>query len=162
MAMRVTKVDVWAGDLTDQPGGLDRVLSALADAGADLQCVIARRHEGQPGRGELFVSAIRGKRAQTAAQSAGLRPAADVPTLRVEGADAPGMGHRITQAIAEAGVNLRGCSAMTDGKAFVAYFGFDDVDGMSRAMTAIKSVDKGGRAKAGRTARRRASARRSR
>ena len=43
MAVKATKVQVWAGDIPDQPGGLDAVLSQLAAAGADLECVIARR-----------------------------------------------------------------------------------------------------------------------
>ena len=43
MALKVTKVDVWAGEMQDQPGGLAQILEALASARASVDCVIARR-----------------------------------------------------------------------------------------------------------------------
>ena len=67
MAVRITKVDVWAGELEDQPGGLARVLDALASGGARLQCCIARRQPDKPGRGIAFVTPVSGARAQDAA-----------------------------------------------------------------------------------------------
>ena len=43
MSLTITKVDVWAAEIDDTPGGLAKLLGALAGAGADLECVIARR-----------------------------------------------------------------------------------------------------------------------
>jgi hypothetical protein len=37
MELSVERVDVWAATIEDKPGGLAKVLSALRDAGADLQ-----------------------------------------------------------------------------------------------------------------------------
>ena len=140
MAIRVTKANVWAGEIADQPGGLDRTLAPLAEAGANLECVIARREHGAPGTGVCFVSPVRGRKAEDAAVAAGFSPANDVPTLRVEGSDRPGLGHRITRAVADAGVNMRGLSAMTLGGQFVAYLGFDDAAAADRAAQAIRGV----------------------
>jgi hypothetical protein len=142
MALKITKVDVWAGEIPDIAGGLARKLEALADARASLACVIARRQPERPGTGVVFVSPVKGKKAQAAAQAAGLSLASDIATLRVEGPDKPGLGSRLTRAIADAGINLRGLSAAVLGNKFVAYFGFDNDDDASRATKALKSVKK--------------------
>lgn len=139
MALQVTKVDVWAGEMADQPGGLARILEELADAGADVECVIARRQPDKPGTGTVFISPISGARAQKAATAAGLSKAANIATLRVEGPDKPGLGGRLTRAVADAGVNTRGVSAAVLGNKFVAYIGFDSADDANRAAKAMKS-----------------------
>src|SRR5207249_8682740 len=100
---------------------LDKVLGAVAEKGASLECVIARRNPDKPGTGTVFVAPVKGKKIQDAARAAGLSPAANIATLRIEGADKPGLGHQITKAIADAGVNLRGLSAAVVGNKFVAY-----------------------------------------
>src|SRR5205085_7256942 len=121
MALKISKAEVWAGDIADQPGGLSDVLQRLGDAGARLECVIARRQEHRPGRGVVFVTPVRGKRVQDAARAMGLSPAQNIATLRLEGPDAPGAGGKLSRAVADLGVNVRGVSAMTMGKNFVAY-----------------------------------------
>jgi hypothetical protein len=140
MPIKATKVTVWAGEIADQPGGLDRVLAPMADTGANLECVIARREHGAPGTGVCFISPIRGRKSEDAAVAAGFSPANDVPTLRVEGPDQAGLGHRITRAVADAGVNMRGLSAMTLNGKFVAYLGFDDAAAADRAAQAIRGI----------------------
>jgi hypothetical protein len=81
MALKVTKVPVWVGDINDQPGGLDAVLGRLADAGANLQCVIARRQAEKPGTGVVFVSPITGRKQEGAAREAGLTATTNIVTL---------------------------------------------------------------------------------
>ena len=140
MSVRITSVDVLAGELEDQPGGLARVLEALAGGGARLQCCIARRQPDKPGTGVAFVTPVSGARAPSAARDAGMSPAADVATLRVQGTDAPGLGARLTRAVEQAGVNMRGLSAAVVGNQFVAYFGFDsqsDADAAAQAMRRV-------------------------
>lgn len=149
MALKVTKVDVWAVEIRDEPGGLAQVLSAMADAGSSLDCVIARREPDKFQAGVVFLTPVKGKKAEAAAGSVGLKRAEDLATLRVEGADKPGLGSKITGAIADAGINMRGLSAMTCGKNFVAYIGFDTGADADRAAAALKGV---GRATAGRSA----------
>jgi hypothetical protein len=139
---KVSKVDVWAVEIADQPGGLARVLEALAEAGVTIECCIARRQADKPGEGVVFVSPVTGKRAQEAARNAGLSPATDVATLRVEGTDTKGAGASLTRAIAGAGINLRGLSAAVIGNRYVAYFGFDNATDTENAARALKSAGK--------------------
>src|SRR5438046_23784 len=124
MPLKVSAQIVWAGDIPDAPGGLAEKLGALAESGANLEFVIARRRPEEPGKGVVFVSPVQGKRAEDAATSSGLRKAIDVPTLRIEGPDEPGIGERMLRAIAELGINLRGVSAAAIGGNFVTYIGF--------------------------------------
>jgi hypothetical protein len=141
MAMTVKKVEVWAADVPDRPGGLARLLETLADAGASVECCIGRRQPDRPGSGVVYLTPIKGKKAQSAAQSAGLAPAANIATLRVEGPDKAGVGAMLSRAIADAGVNLRGISAAVMGNKYVAYFGFDSDADADRAAKAIKSAN---------------------
>ena len=140
MALKVTRVDVWAGEIQDQPGGLSRVLGAVAGAGGSLECVIARREPTRPGTGVVFVTPVKGARVQEAARGAGLSPAENIATLRVEGTDAPGVGSRITEALSGASINLRGVSTAVIGRNFVSYIGLDNPADAETAMAALKQV----------------------
>jgi hypothetical protein len=140
MAVKITKVEVWAADLRDQPGGLARVLDELADAGANIECVIARRQPDRPGTGVAFVTPVKGKKVQAAARAVGMSPATNIATLRVEGANKAGAGAQLTRAVADAGVNMRGLSAAVIGNKYVAYFGFDSAADADRAMKAMKKA----------------------
>lgn len=150
MSLTVTKVDVWAAQIEDKPGGLAKVLGALAGAGANLECVVARRDPSNAGKGVVFLTPVKGPNPRKAAKAEGLGPAEKLATLKVEGNDAPGLGFRITSAIAEAGVNLRGVSGAVLGRKFVAYLGFDgrvEADKAARALKALASPKKSGKAK---------------
>ncbi len=139
MALKITKVDVWAGNIQDTPGGLASVLDPLAAAGANLDCVIARRQAEKPGTGVVFVCPVKGK-ALKAAQGAGLSQAAHIATLRIDGPNKGGVGKKIMQAIGDAGVNVRGVSAVVIGSKFAAYIGFDSATDASKAAKAIKAI----------------------
>ena len=142
MAMKIELVDVWATQLLDHPGDLGRVLSALADAGASVDCVIARRQEETPGTGVVFVSPIKGKKVKDAAELAGMQPATNLGTVRVEGPDKPGLGAKMCAAISDAGINLKGVSAAVIGNKSVVYFGFDSAEDAKKAVKALKGIDK--------------------
>jgi hypothetical protein len=143
MALKVIKVPVWVGGIPDQPGGLAAVLGTLADAGANLKCVVARRPSARPGTATVFVSPITGRKQEGAAREAGLTPITNVVTLRVEGDDQPGLGRRITQAVADAGVSLHGLTTAVVGKKFVVYLAFDTEADATYASTAMSKL--GGR-----------------
>lgn len=140
MALMVEKVEVWAGEIQDQPGGLAEKLESLAFGGADFDFVIARRQHEKPGTGVVFVSPISGREAKNAAKKAGFT-LADVPTLRVEGPDKPGVGGSITRAIAEAGITTRGVSAAVIGNKFVTYIGFDRKQDADKALRALRNLE---------------------
>ena len=140
MALKVTKVQVWAGDLRDVPGGLADVLEQTAAGGQSIEFLIARRNDKQIGVGKVFVTPVTSTKAKDAAGRAGLRHATGIATLRVEGTDKAGLGSKITRAIADAGVNVRGVSAAVIGNKFVAYFGFDNDTDADRAMEVIRAA----------------------
>ena len=120
MALKVTRVDVWAASIEDQPGGLAVKLEELAAAGAQLEFVVARRAPDQPGTGVVFVTPLTGAAQIRAAKKAGFAKSSSLHSLRIEGPDAPGLGAKITRALADAGVNLRGLSAAAiDGQCLV-------------------------------------------
>jgi hypothetical protein len=150
MNLTVTKMDVWAAQIEDKPGGLAKLLGVLADAGANLECVVARRDPSKAGKGVAFLTPVKGASVVKAAKAEGLAPAEKVATLKVEGNDAPGLGFRITSAIADSGVNLRGVSGAVVGRKFVVWLGFDgnaDADKAARALKALASTKKSGSAK---------------
>jgi hypothetical protein len=154
MALDITKVDVWAADIPDQTGTLANILDQLASAGADLESVIARREPGKPAAGTVFLCPIKGRAMQNAAKQAGLSPASKIGTLRVEGPNRPGMGHQILQAVADAGINLRGVSAVVIGNKFAVYLGFDNPADATKATRALKTLDKAPKSRAKARARR--------
>src|SRR5436309_733326 len=127
-SFEVSKVEVWSGEIPDQPGGLANVLEALAGAGAALECVVARRQPDKPGTGVVYVTPVKGRRAQAAASAVGLKPAGNIATLRLESSFDPAAGGIIGRAIEQAGINVRGVSGVKAGNNMVAYIGFDSMD----------------------------------
>jgi hypothetical protein len=53
-----------------------------------------------------------------------------------------GMGARLTSAVADEGINMRGLSAAVIGNKFVAYFGFDSGAEADRAAKAMKGAER--------------------
>ncbi len=147
MNLTVTKVDVWAAQIEDKPGGLAKLLGAVGGAGANLECVIARRDPSKTGKGVAFLTPVKGPNVRKAAKAEGLAPAEKLATLKVEGDDAPGVGSRIISAIADSGVNLRGVSGAVVGRKFVAYLGFDGNEDAAKAARALKSLASAKRSK---------------
>ena len=138
MPYTINSVDVWAGTVADRPGGAAEKLSALSEAGANLEFVIGRREK--PGRGVIFCAPLKGASQTRAAKKAGLSRAESLKSLRIEGPDKAGLGARITEALAEAGVNMRGISAAALGRRAVFYFAFDNPKDASRARQVIKKT----------------------
>jgi hypothetical protein len=140
MGLQATRVDVWAATLKDVPGSLAQKLSVLSEAGANLQFVVARREHAKPGTGVVFVTPIRGAAQAKAAKSAGFAKTKSLQSLRVEGPDKPGQGARITTAIAQAGISLRGLSAASIGRSFVTYLAFDAAKDASKARSILRKL----------------------
>jgi hypothetical protein len=140
MALKVTRVDVWAATMEDRPGGLAGKLEALAEAGANLEFVVARRVPDKPGTGVVFVAPVKGAKAVKAAAAAGFAKAESMHSVRAEGPDKPGLGARITQELAAAGINLRGLSAAAIGNCCVVYLALDTDDAAAKAMKILKKI----------------------
>jgi hypothetical protein len=140
MDYKVTKVDVWAGEIMDRPGALAQKLEALAKAGANLEFVIARRDT--PGKGVVFLAPLKGAPQTRAARQVGLAKTPSLPSLRLEGPNQRGLGARITRALADAGINLRGLSAAALKRSHVTYFAFDRAQDAQRAAPILKKAVK--------------------
>lgn len=141
MALKVTKADVWAVEFPDEPGGLGRILSALAEAGANLECIIARQQADKFRAGIAFLTPIKGKKVLAAAKALMVEPAENLTTLRVEGPDSPGSCSRMVGAVAAAGVNMRGVSSMTAGRNFVAFIGLESAADADAVARVLKKLD---------------------
>ncbi|MBM3887544.1 MAG: ACT domain-containing protein [Verrucomicrobia bacterium] len=142
MALKVTKEEVWAAEIQDQPGGLADVIGPAAAAGANFEFMIARRQPDKPGTGVVFVTPVRGQKVREAARAGGLGPATNIATLKIEGPDRPGIVHQISRALGDAGVSMRGLSASAVGKKFVCFIGFDTAEAANIAAGVIKRLGK--------------------
>lgn len=138
MNWKMTKVDVWAGEMEDRPGALAEKLEAVRKAGANLQFVIARRDK--PGKSVVFLAPLKGASQVRAARQVGLAKATSLYSLRLEGPDRRGLGGLITRALAEAGINLRGLSAAALGRSHVTYFAFECAEDARRAGPVLKKA----------------------
>jgi len=140
MAMKLSRIDVWVAAVLDRPGALAQKLHALAEAGASLDFVLARRAPEKPGKGVVFAAPIGGRRQLAAARKAGFRKSRSLCAIRVEGADRPGMGARLTEALAAAGINLRGLSAGVVSKRFVMHLALDKAADAAKATRILKKL----------------------
>jgi hypothetical protein len=84
------------------------------------------------------------KKSVAAAQTAGLAPSS-MSTLLVEGDNRPGLGHAITKAIGDAGINLSFVMAQVVGRRYSAVFGFENEADANKAATLIKRATARGR-----------------
>lgn len=140
MDLIVERVDVWAASIRDEVGGLGQLLAGLRDAGADLDFVLARRTAEEPGMGVAFVTPLRGDVEMAAAADLGFNVSRSVHSVRVEGDNAPGVAADMTEALAAAGLNLRGFSAAVIGPRFIAYVGLDSSEDAARAVEVLQEL----------------------
>src|SRR5262249_1898486 len=102
--------------------------------------ILARRAGESPGRGVVFVAALKGPAETKAAKKAGFLKTRILHALRLEGANKPGFGAAMARAVAEEGINLRGVSATAIGKQFVAYLAFDNAAHATKALRAFRRL----------------------
>jgi len=140
MAYSVKKVEVWAGEIADRPGGLAEKIQSLSNAGANLEFLIARRAADKPGTGVVFVTPIKGAKQKTAAQGTGFATTDSLHSVRVDGPDKAGLGAKMTKVIADAGINLRGLSAAALGRRSVSYLAFDSAADADRAVNVLRKA----------------------
>ena len=140
MDLIVEKEDIWIANLEDKPGSLATKLTALAEAGANLDFVIARRSPDRPGMGVVFVTPLFGDEELKAATAIGFSAINRLHSVRVEGGNEPGIGGIITSKLAEAGINLRGFSGAVIGTRFVLHIAFDNPQFQEKAIQVIKGI----------------------
>ena len=140
MALEADRVDIWAGSVEDRPGGLAEKLAALAEAGAQLEYVMARRAPDKPGTGVVFLAPIKGATQAKAAKKAGLHKTRSLFAVRVQGRDKPGLGATITGALADRGINLRGLSASVIGSRFVLWLALDKAADATQTVRVLRKL----------------------
>ena len=75
-----------------------------------------------------------------AAKAAGFHPTKKLHTVRIEGGDRPGLGARITRALAGHGLNLRGLSAAAMGRKFVGHVAVDSEAAAAKAVRILRAL----------------------
>ncbi len=138
MKMEVSRVDVWAASIDDRPGGLAEKLDILAQAGVDLEFVIARRSSSSPGTGVVFVTPIKGPKQVRAARKASFEKTKSLHGIRISTGNKPGFGAELTRRFAEAALNLRGFSGAAIGNRAILHVAFDSEADAAKAMRLLK------------------------
>lgn len=138
--MKTDRIDTWAADMKDSPGGLSGKLAALSEVGVNLEFVIARRCPDKKGHGVVFVAPIKGAKQCRAARKVGFERTDSLHSVRIEGANKAGVGTTITQALAAQGINLRGLSAAAIGRKFVAYIAVDTSAAATKARRVLAAL----------------------
>jgi predicted amino acid-binding ACT domain protein len=124
--LTVSKTDLWAAPIDDQPGGVAAKLQNLVlKTNANLQFLWGERMSDQDASGVLFLLPIGGEQQEAVARQAGFVRNDRVACLRVTGDDEPGIAYRILRALADRGLNLRAVSAHAFRNEFVMYLALD-------------------------------------
>jgi hypothetical protein len=144
MGFRLDRVHVWSGEVADRPGGVAAKLAALAQAGANLEFIFTQRRPDRPGSGILHVAPVTGANQVRAARAVGLAETHDPVVLRVEGDNEAGLGHRLTQQWALAGISFQGLTMSVMGGKFVGYAAFDTVGDANRAAAILGDLGAAG------------------
>lgn len=139
MPVKVKKITLWRKELENRAGTLSEALEPLAKAGADLQVVMGYCYPGDRAHAAVELFPVASKRTTNAAQSAGLSTSG-IAAVHVEGDNRAGLGHSITRALAEAGVNLDFLVAHVIGRKFSAVFGFENDADATKAVSVIKKA----------------------
>jgi hypothetical protein len=137
MGFKLDRVHVWAAEVADRAGGVASKLSAMAQAGVNLEFVFTQRRPDKPGAGVLYVAPISGADAVRAARAAGMTETHDPIVLRVEGDNETGLAHHVTQQWALAGISFQGLTMAVLGDKFIGYAAFDSVTDANKAAAIL-------------------------
>jgi hypothetical protein len=139
MAVTVKKIVLWRKEVENRPGALAGTLESLAGAGADLEVVMAYRYPGEESRAAVELYPVTAMKSVAAAKEAGLA-ASSIPAYLVEGDNRPGLGHAISKAIADEGINMDFVVAQVIGRKYSAIFGFGSEADATKGAAAIKNA----------------------
>src|SRR5262249_34544401 len=143
MSFKLDRVHVWAGEVADQAGGVASKLSMLAQAGSNLEYILTRRQSDKPGTGVLYVAPVTGPYQVRAAKAGGLHETHDTVVLRVEGDNEAGLGFKLTQQWALAGISLQGLTMAVLGNKFVGSAPFGTVADATGAAQILAGLGSG-------------------
>ena len=140
MIMNIKKVDLWTAHLADRPGAMATKLAILAEAGANLEYLHARRTPEIFGKGLLSVWPLKGAKQLRAAEEAGFTRSHGPVVLRLESPDRPGLGAQVGHALSEAGINVRGFTVMDIMKKGLSYLTLDNQKDAEKAVRILRKL----------------------
>jgi len=140
MTLKVSRVDLWTASIDDRAGGAADKLEPLSKAGANFEFVFSRRTPEQPGRGMLFVTPVKGAKVVQAAQTVGFTKPENLHSVRIEGANKPGVTAKAARALASAGISFRTLSATGIGSKFVSYVALDTAEDAAKAVSLLRKL----------------------
>lgn len=140
MTLKVSRVDLWTASIDDRAGGAADRLEPLSKAGANFEFVFSRRTPEQPGTGMLFVTPVKGAKVIQAAQAAGFAKPQNIHSVRIEGANKPGVTAMVARALANGGISFRALSASGIGSKFVGYVALDTAEDAAKAVGLLKKL----------------------
>jgi len=140
MALKVSRADLWMATIDDRAGGAADRLEPLSRAGANFEFVFTRRTPEDPGRGLLVATPVKGRKVTAAAIAAGFAKPDNLHSVRIEGADKPGITAKIARALGAAGISFRALSALAIGRKFVTFVAMDSAEDAARALTILKKL----------------------
>ena len=140
MTLKVSRVDLWTASIDDRAGGAADRLEPLSKAGANFEFVFSRRTPEQPGTGMLFVTPVKGAKVIQAAQAAGFAKPHNIHSVRIEGANKPGVTAMVARALANGGISFRSLSASGIGGKFVGYVALDTAEDAAKAVSLLKKL----------------------
>ncbi len=138
MLVNATKVDLWSAMIPDQPGSIAQKLEGLAKAGANLDFIMAWRNAAHPDQSVISISPLTGDLQLQAAAALGFRRNDSSGAVRVEAPNEPGMGYRVTQALAMEGLNLKGISTVAVGNQVGIYVALDTPQDAEKAVRVLQ------------------------
>jgi hypothetical protein len=139
MAVSIKKIVLWRKGVENKPGVLAGALASLARAGADLQVVMAYRYPGEKSQAAIELYPVTAKRSVAAAREAGLT-ASSIPVLLVAGDNSPGLGHGISQGIADAGINIDFFVGQVVGRKYSVVLGFESEADATKAIALVRKA----------------------
>jgi hypothetical protein len=140
MGFKLERIHIWTGEIADKAGGMAGKLAPLAQAGANLEYISTRRQTDRPGTGIIYVAPVTGPAQVRAARQVGMSETHDTVVLRVEGDNEAGLGFRLTQQWATAGISLQSLTMAVQGNKFVGFAAFDTVADANRAAQILADL----------------------
>ena len=139
MAVTVKKIVLWRREVENKVGALASTLAPLASAGTDLKLLMAYRFPGEESKAAIELYPVTGKKSAAAAGEAGLG-ASSIAALLVEGDNRAGLGHAVSRAIADAGINLDFVVAQVVGRKYSAVYGFGSDEDAAKGAAIIRKA----------------------
>jgi hypothetical protein len=100
---------------------------------------MAYRDPGGKDTAAIELHPVSGRKSTAAAKTAGLAPS-PIPALLVQGDNRRGLGHALTKAVGDAGINLSFVVVQVVGRRYSALFGFEKEADATRAAALIKKA----------------------